>query len=329
MLILGHHLMTLYIFSLLSSLLLLFWSANRFVDGAAKVSAYYKMSPLFVGMVVIGFGTSAPELFVSTISSYLGQDNIALGNAYGSNIVNIALILGITAIIKPIRVLSSILRKELLTLLFVTALSAYLIIDLKLSRLDASALLLFFILFIFYVVKESTKKEDDTFSIEIENSLDQKQESIRLSLFKLLSGLTILILSSRLFSWASVYLAKSLGVSDVIIGFTIVAIGTSLPELISSIVAARKGESDLAFGNIIGSNLFNTLAVVSLSGLIKPLTVSSDILYRDVSAMCVITLLLFIFGIGVKGEGRINRIEGGIFVMLYLGYTGYLVFTNL
>ncbi|MCF8060718.1 MAG: calcium/sodium antiporter [Bacteriovoracaceae bacterium] len=321
--------MTLYVFSLISSLLLLFWSANRFVDGAAKVSTYFKMSPLFVGMFVIGFGTSAPELFVSTISSYLGQDNIALGNAYGSNIVNIALILGITAIIKPIKVLSSILRKELLILLVVTAISAYLLLDLKLSRVDASILLLIFVLFIYYAIKESRKKEEDTFSIGIESSLDQKQGSIKLSLFKLISGLVILIISSRLFSWASVSLAKSLGVSDVIIGFTIVAIGTSLPELISSIVAAIKGESDLAFGNIIGSNLFNTLAVVSASGLIKPLTVSNEILTRDVSAMCGITLILFVFGIGIKSEGRINRVEGVALILFYLGYSGYLISANL
>lgn len=321
--------MILYVVSLILSLLILFWSANRFVDGAAKVSTYYKMSPLFVGMVVIGFGTSAPELFVSTISSYLGQDNIALGNAYGSNIVNIALILGITAIIKPIKVLSSILRKELLALLIVTALSAYLLLDLKLSRIDASILLFIFILFITYSIKESSKKTDDNFSTEIENSLDEKQESIKLSLFKLISGLTILIISSRLFSWAAVSMAKSLGVSDVIIGFTIVAIGTSLPELISSIVAAIKGESDLAFGNIIGSNLFNTLAVVSISGLINPLAVSSDVLSRDVSAMCAVTLILFVFGIGIKGEGRINRYEGVGLVLFYLGYCGYLISTNL
>lgn len=320
--------MVLFVFSLISSLLLLFWSANRFVDGAAKVSVHYKMSPLFVGMVVIGFGTSAPELFVSSISSYLGQDNIALGNAYGSNIVNIALILGITAIIKPISVLSSILRKEVFVLLIVTALSAYLLFDLRLSRIDASILLFIFILLISYAIKESSKKEDDTFCIEIENSLDKEQESIKISLFKLISGLTILIMSSRLFSWAAVSLAKSLEVSDVIIGFTIVAIGTSLPELISSIVAAIKGESDLAFGNIIGSNLFNTLVVVSVSGLIRPLTVQSDILTRDVSAMCGITLILFVFGIGIKGEGRINRVEGATLVLIYLGYSGYLISTS-
>ncbi|MFT6070101.1 MAG: cation:H+ antiporter [Bacteriovoracaceae bacterium] len=321
--------MIFYVFTIVLSLALLFWSANRFVDGAAKVSTYYKMSPLFVGMVVIGFGTSAPELFVSTISSYLGQDNIALGNAYGSNIVNIALILGITAIIKPIKVLSSILRKELLILLVVTALSAFLLLDLKFSRVDASLLLSIFLLFMVFAIKDSRKKDDDSFSIEIAYSLDQEKVPIKLSLFKLISGLGILIISSRYFSWASVSLAKSLGVSDVIIGFTIVAIGTSLPELISSIVAAIKGESDLAFGNIIGSNLFNTLAVVSLSGLIKPLTVSNEILTRDISAMCGITLILFIFGIGLKGEGRINRIEGAILVLFYFGYSGYLISSNL
>jgi cation:H+ antiporter len=321
--------MIFYVFTIVLSLALLFWSANRFVDGAAKVSTYYKMSPLFVGMVVIGFGTSAPELFVSTISSYLGQDNIALGNAYGSNIVNIALILGITAIIKPIKVLSSILRKELLILLVVTALSAFLLLDLKFSRVDASLLLSIFLLFMVFAIKDSRKKDDDSFSIEIAYSLDQEKVPIKLSLFKLISGLGILIISSRYFSWASVSLAKSLGVSDVIIGFTIVAIGTSLPELISSIVAAIKGESDLAFGNIIGSNLFNTLAVVSLSGLIKPLTVSNEILTRDISAMCGITLILFIFGIGLKGEGRINRSEGAILVLFYFGYSGYLISSNL
>ncbi len=321
--------MILYISSLVIGLMILFWSANRFVDSAAKISIHYKMSPLLIGMVVIGFGTSAPELFVSAISSYLAQHNIALGNAYGSNIVNIALILGVTAIIKPIKVLSKILRKELLLLLLVTGLSAYLLLDLHITRVDASILLIIFILFVAYAFKESNSQSKDSFSIEIVNSLNQNPEEISVSFFKLFSGLFILIVSSRLFSWASISLAKSLGVSDVIIGFTIVAIGTSLPEMISSIVAAIKGESDLAFGNIIGSNLFNTLAVVSISALIKPLTVSNQILTRDMFVMCLITLILFIFGIGIKGEGKINRIEGIALVLFYLGYSGYLISTNL
>jgi cation:H+ antiporter len=320
--------MLLYVFSLALSLFVLFWSANRFVDGAVKVSLYYKMSPLFVGMVVIGFGTSAPELFVSTISSYLGQDSIALGNAYGSNIVNIALILGLTAIIKPIRVLSSILRKELLVLLLVTLISAYLLLDLQLSRVDSTILLTLFIFSMLYAIRTNNKKNEDSFSSETATAIIHNQESIKVSLFKVVSGLIVLILSSRLFSWASVSMAKSLGVSDVVIGFTIVAIGTSLPELISSIVAAKKGESDLAFGNIIGSNLFNTLAVVSISGLISPLNVSHEILERDVSVMCIITFILFVFGIGLRGEGKINRIEGAMLVLLYLGYSWYLVSSN-
>jgi len=320
--------MLLYVFSLALSLFVLFWSANRFVDGAVKVSLYYKMSPLFVGMVVIGFGTSAPELFVSTISSYLGQDSIALGNAYGSNIVNIALILGLTAIIKPIRVLSSILRKELLVLLLVTLISAYLLLDLQLSRVDSTILLTLFIFSMLYAIRTNNKKNEDSFSSETATAIIHNQESIKVSLFKVVSGLIVLILSSRLFSWASVSMAKSLGVSDVVIGFTIVAIGTSLPELISSIVAAKKGESDLAFGNIIGSNLFNTLAVVSISCLISPLNVSHEILERDVSVMCIITFILFVFGIGLRGEGKINRIEGAMLVLLYLGYSWYLVSSN-
>ncbi len=320
--------MIIYLIAITLGMVLLFWSAELFVDGATKVSIHYKMSPLFIGMVVIGFGTSAPEFIVSVMSSYFGQDDIAVGNAYGSNIVNIALILGLTSIIKPIKVLSTILRKELLTLLLVSLFSTYLFIDLKLSRGESLFLLSLFILLFYCAIRESKKHRDDSFGLEVAKSIDQKHVTLKSSYFYLISGLGILILSSRLFSWGAAAIAKSLGVSDVVIGFTIVAIGTSLPELISSIVAAKKSESELAFGNIIGSNLFNTLIVIPCAGLVKPLSISKVVFERDMSVMCLVTLVLLLFGIGARGEGRINRIEGGLFILFYMAYASFLIFIN-
>ena len=308
------------------SLAVLIWSADRFVDGAAAAARHFGMSPLLIGMVIVGFGTSAPEMVVSALASWQGNPGLALGNAFGSNITNIALILGVTALLSPITVQSGVLRKELPALLIITVLTAGLLADLHLSRLDAGILLLVFAIIMGWSIWQGRQKTPDTFGYEMEAELVTHPMSLQKALLWLLVGLLLLIASSRGLVWGAVSIAQGFGVSDLIIGLTVVAVGTSLPELASSIAAVRKGEHDLALGNVIGSNLFNTLAVVGIAGMIHPTKVPGEVLIRDLPVMGALTLSLFVFGYGFLGRrGRINRIEGGLLVAVFVGYTGYLV----
>jgi cation:H+ antiporter len=308
-------------------LALLVWSADRFVEGSALTARHLGMPPLLIGMVVIGFGTSAPEMVVSAIASFQGNPGIALGNAYGSNITNIALILGLTAIISPIAVHSSVLRKELPILAGVTAFAVIMLLDGDLSRMDAWAFLLVFAALMGWTIWQGLRQRSDTLASEMTQELDTTRMPLRRALLWLVVGLVFLIISSRMLVWGSVEIAHALGVSDLIIGLTIVAVGTSLPELASSIIAARKGEHDLALGNIIGSNLFNTLAVVGIAGAIHPMAVPPEVISRDMLVMGLLTLSLFVIGYGFRGPGRINRIEGLLLLSVFLGYTGYLIST--
>ena len=285
------------------------------------------MPPLLIGMIIIGFGTSAPEMVVSTFSALQGNPGIALGNAYGSNIANIALILGITAMIGPIRVHSAILRKELPILTFVTGISILLLMDLYLSFWNALYLLVLFAFLMTWSIIQGIKKNPDTLAIQVEKSL-VSDFSLKKSLWMLVSGLAVLIVSSRLLVYGAVEIARYFEVSDSIIGLTVVAVGTSLPELAASIIAAKKGEPDIAIGNVIGSNLFNTLGVVGIAGMIHPFAVESTIVYRDMTLMALLTVSLFVIGYGFRGrKGRINRFEGTFLVFIYLIYTSYLIKT--
>jgi cation:H+ antiporter len=307
-------------------LALLVWSADRFVDGAAATARHFGMSPLLIGMVIIGFGTSAPEMVVSALAASQGNPGIALGNAYGSNITNIALILGLTALISPITVHSQVLRKELPILTLVTALAAWQIQDGHITRMDAAVMLSLFSLLMGWTIWQGLQKKVDTFGNEMAQELELNIMPLRRALFWLALGLLLLILSSRLLVWGAVDIAQGFGVSDLIIGLTIVAVGTSLPELASALAATRKGEHDLALGNIIGSNLFNTLAVVGIAGAIHPMSVGSEVFSRDMLVMAGLTLSLFVIGYGFRGrQGRINRIEGAVLLAVYATYTGYLV----
>jgi cation:H+ antiporter len=315
------------VLAIVFGLVLLVWSADRFVGGASSTARHFGMPPLLIGMVVVGFGTSAPEMVVSALAASQGNPGIALGNAYGSNITNIALILGITALISPIAVHSQVLRKELPILMGVTALAGWQIWDGTLTRFDAVVLMVVFAVLMGWTIRQSMRQSGDALETEIAASLPADPMPLKRALMWLGLGLVLLIISSRILVWGAVSIAQSLGVSDLIIGLTIVAVGTSLPELASSIIAARKGEHDIAIGNIIGSNLFNTLAVVGIAGLIAPLSVGPEVFTRDMMVMAGLTLLLFVFGFGFRGPGRINRVEGGALVAAYVAYTGYLIST--
>ncbi len=316
--------MTLAFVALFLGLVVLVWSADLFVDGAASTAGYLGMPPLLIGMVVVGFGTSAPEMLVSALASFQGNPGIALGNAYGSNITNIALILGITALISPISVSSSILRKELPVLSIVTGLAAWQLWDGEISRFDGLVLLLVFGFVMVWSVVQGMGNRGDALAEELDADGDEALPIGR-SVLRLALGLALLIGSSRSLVWGAVEIAKSFGVSDLIIGLTIVAIGTSLPELASSIAAARKGRHEIALGNVLGSNLFNTLAVVGIAGVIHPMSVGPEVLSRDVAVMASLTLALFVMGYGFGRIGRINRIEGAVLLISYVGYTVYLI----
>ena len=308
-------------------LIALVWSADRFVDGAAATAKHLGMPTLLIGMVIIGFGTSAPEMVVSALAASQGNPGLALGNAFGSNITNIALILGLTAILAPISVHSRILKAELPVLMLATLLVGVLIYDLDISRLDAWIMLVVFFGIMGWSIWRGMRQPKDALADDIAHELDEDVMPLGKALLWLSIGLVILIASSRLLVWGAVDIASALGVSDLIIGLTIVAIGTSLPELASSIIAVRKNEHDLAIGNVIGSNLFNTLAVVGIAGAIHPLSIGAEVLYRDWAVMTGLTVSLFVLGYGVLGRGRINRIEGTILLTGYVVYAGYLFST--
>jgi cation:H+ antiporter len=316
--------------SLIAGLALLVWSADRFVDGAAATARHFGMPALLIGMVIVGFGTSAPEMVVSALAASQGNPGIALGNAYGSNITNIALILGLTAVLSPIVVHSQVLKKELPILIGVTVLAGWQIYDNELSRLDAVILLVVFFALMGWTIREGLRNKDDALNAETEEEVaDLPQMALKTALIWLVVGLILLIASSRMLVWGAVEIAHAFGVSDLIIGLTIVAVGTSLPELASSLIAVRKGEHDIALGNVIGSNLFNTLAVVGIAGVIHPLGgLPPEIFWRDIMVMAVLTLALFAMCFGLTGKaGRINRLEGGLLLAAYVGYTAYLITT--
>ncbi|PCI59131.1 MAG: calcium/sodium antiporter [Methylophilaceae bacterium] len=308
-------------------LIVLVWSADMFVDGAAAVAHNLGMSTLLVGMIVVGFGTSAPEMSVSVLSAMQGNPGIALGNAYGSNIANIALVLGITALISPVVIRSRVLKKELPILLGITFLAYFHLQDGQITRVEGFVELAVLLLVFTWMTLHSRKQssQGDTLATELEGELEDVKPLKAWGL--LIMGLVLLVISSRILVLGAVDIAQGFGVSDLIIGLTVIAIGTSLPELAASIAAARKGEHDLAVGNIIGSNIFNTLAVVGLAGAIHPMQVPAEVVSRDWMLMLLLTVLLFVLGYGRKkgGVNSINRIGGGLLLAVYIGYTLYLI----
>ena len=326
--------MLLAIVAVIIGLVVLVWSADKFVDGAVGIAEYCGMSTLLIGMVIVGFGTSAPELTVSALSAAQGNPELALGNAYGSNIANIALILGATALISPILMQRSVIRGDLPNLLVVSILSIILVWDGSVVRWNGILLLAVFAVTMAFSIRREMKKAKTgkgeglplASASQGESSATPSEKSLGKSILWLVLGLLLLVASSRALVWGAVAIARTLGVSDLLIGLTIVAIGTSLPELASSIAAARKGENDLALGNIIGSNLFNTLAVVGLAATVSPMDeIEKAVTYRDMPLMIVLTIALIVLGYRRKGDGRLNRIAGAILLAIYAGYLALLI----
>ena len=324
--------MILSIVAIVVGLFLLVWSADRFVDGAVGVARVFGMSTFLIGMVIVGFGTSAPEMVVSILSAMNDTPQLALGNAYGSNIANIALILGVTALIAPVVVQKQAMSRDIPVLIAMTALTVLLLVDGNVSLIDGSVLLVAFVAIMGFNIlselkaKRKRRKSGGASDISEVEEIPAEGVSIGKAVLYLLVGLVLLIVSSRMLVWGAVYMAHALGVSDLLIGLTIVAVGTSLPELASSIAAARRGENDLAVGNIIGSNIFNTLVVVGLASVIAPIKAADpEVMSRDVPIMSALTLLLFLICIPVKKKNgkRVSgfgRIGGALFLSLYVAY---------
>ncbi len=310
-------------------LVALIWGAGRFVTGASGLARHFGMSPLLVGMVVVGLGTSAPEILVSVSASLSGSPGIALGNAYGSNIANISLILGLTALMAPVAVRATVVRREIPVLIAVTLLTIGLVYDLRLSRLDAVLLLGIFTTLLALSILDARRRIAARPAGRADAPLVSGAPSLAASLMWTAFGLAVLVASSQLMVWGAVETAQALGVSDLVIGLTVIAVGTSLPELASSITAVRQRAYDIALGNVIGSNIFNTLAVVGIAGVIRPIEVPPDLLYRDLPVMTLLTFALLVMGAGVRLRlpGRITRIEGGVLVASFVAYTTYLVVT--
>jgi len=317
------------IVAIIAGFLLLIWSADRFICGAAATARNFNISPLIIGLTIVGFGTSAPEMLVAVIASADASPGLAIGNALGSNIANITLVLGLAALIMPLDVHSRILRKELPMLLLAMLLMLLVIEDNHLGRTDGLILISSVLLLMWWVTRQALlNRADDPMYEEYEKELP-KPMSTRLALIWLALGLVVLVISSKILVWGAVQIATEFGVSDLLIGLTIVAIGTSLPELAASIAGALKNEHDIAIGNVVGSNMFNTLAVMGIPGLIYPSTLDAGVLDRDVPVVFMLTIALVIMAYGFKGHGRINRIEGAILLTCFVGYQVLLYFTEL
>ncbi|MDE1465691.1 calcium/sodium antiporter [Spartinivicinus poritis] len=312
--------MILYSLAVIVGIGLLVWSADRFVISSASIAHRFNVSPLVIGLTIVSIGTSAPEIVVSAVAGLTGSGSLAIGNALGSNIANIGLVLGITALVAPIAIDRSLVKRELPMLFIVTLVIGYLLYDLKLTLID-SFILLFFLILTLYLL--FYKNSDSSLSEES----DIASEDINHSPMWKITGwfvfaLIVLLSSAKILVWGATNIASSLGVSELVIGLTIVAIGTSLPELAASITSAVKGHHGMAIGNIIGSNLFNLLAVLPIPGLIATTWIESTVLVRDYSILLISTIILFLIVGFVKRQTSLSRFAG---CFLVIGYSSYLI----
>ena len=312
--------MTLPILAIVGGFALLVWGADRFVTGAAALARNLGVAPLLIGLTIVGIGTSAPEILVSVMAALQGNPGLAVGNAIGSNIANIGMILGLTALVAPLAVHSDVLRKEYPLLLAVSIVCWLLLNDSELGRLDGLALLIGLVVTLIILIRIGrSRSTSDPMKTEYDAEIPLGvKTSAAVTLF--LVGLAVLIGGSRLLVWGAVDIAESFGVSDLVIGLTIVAIGTSLPELAASIASAIKREHDIAIGNVIGSNLYNILAVLSIPGLLAPTTIAPEVLQRDLPTMLALTVALYLMGAGFGSGGRINRLEGSLLLAAFVAY---------
>ncbi len=310
---------------LIIGLVTLVWSADRFLSGAASAAGHLGVSKMLIGLTVVSLGTSAPEILVALTAAIEGNPLLAVGNAIGSNIANIGLVLGITAMIAPLPFSSGVLRKELPWLLGATLLTFWLLFDLQLTRLDGILLLTAMGLIMYRLVKTQQTTTEGV-SVSIEEELDELQAlSRRKAIFWLVAGLILLLVSADMLVWAATRIAEWLGVTEMVIGLTVVAVGTSLPELAATVGAAIKGHSDIAIGNVVGSNILNILVVLAVPGLVSEPVIDNVALWRDCGMMMALTLALALFAYAVGSQRVITRFEGAVILLGWVGYN-YVLF---
>lgn len=315
---------------LIIGLILLVWSSDVFIEGAASTAKHLNISPLIIGVVVLGFGTSMPEIVVAVLASLENSPGLAVGNAIGSNIANIALVLGVTALLAPIAVKSSVIKRELPILMAISVGAYLLVLDGTLGVIDGVILIAALVIVMYWMIR--TNQNVDPNDPIAEETLHELEEIPLLSKNKsfiyLLGGLIILMISARMMVSGAVDIAYYFEVPEVIIGLTIIAIGTSLPELAAAITAARKNEADLMIGNIVGSNLFNILAVFAVPALLAPSLIDQDVLYIDMPIMLGLTLMMLIMALPRKNNSVIYRGKGLILTTLFITYLVMLYFRS-
>ncbi len=303
---------------------LLIWGADRFIAGAAALAQDLGVPKLLVGLTVVGLGTSAPEMFVAGVAALQDKPGLAIGNAIGSNVTNIALILGVTALVAPLVVQNSVLKRELPVLSLVCVGATVLMADGDLTRVDGGVLavgLLGTLVWMARMARSGTSTAlDDEMALDV-----PEQAPIGRAVLWTVVGLIALPLSSQILVWGAVNLANAFGLSDLVIGLTIVALGTSLPELAASVAGALKGEPEIALGNVLGSNMFNLLVVLAMPALIAPGAVEAAVLTRDLPVMLGLTAVLYLMCVGWRGPGRVTRLEGSLLLLAFVGYTSILL----
>ncbi len=315
-------------FEVIVGLLFLVWGADRFVHGAAATARNLGIPPLLIGLTIVALATSAPEILVSIVASLRGEPDLAIGNAIGSNIANIGLVLGVVAILRPVELKSATLRREMPALLAVTLLTISLFLDSFLSEVDGLVLLTGLIIVMFWLSRLGFRSSSsDPLQAEFDAEIP-KHMSMRVAIFWLLVGIATLLVGAELMVDGAIDIAKALDVSEIVIGITMVALATSLPELAVSVVAAFRGEYGLAIGNIVGSNIFNLLAVIGVAAVIQPAVLPPSVLSLHLFVMVAFTLVLFAMTYEYEGRGQITRLEGFALLAAYLAYQAYIVVQN-
>lgn len=312
----------------IAGLVLLIWGADRFVHGAAAAARNLGVAPLLIGLTIVAFATSAPEILVAVFASIKGQPGLAFGNAIGSNIVNIGLVLGTVAIIRPIELRSATLRREMPALLAVSLLTVSLFLDSYVSRIDGLVMLTGLVIVMIWLARLGVRSApSDPIQLDYEAEIP-KNVKMSNAIFWLVFGLVTLLLGAHLLVKGSISIAEYYQVSDVVIGILLVAFGTSLPELAVSLVSALKGEYGLAIGNIVGSNIFNLLAVIGVAATISPMGVQQSVLSLHIFVMVAFTLVLFAMTYDYDGKSELSRIEGIALLGAFIAYDTYVVLQN-
>ena len=313
----------------IAGLVLLMWGADRFVHGAAAAARNLGIAPLLIGLTVVAFATSAPEILVSVVAAIQKEPGLAIGNAIGSNIVNVGLVLGVTAMIRPIRMESATLRREMPALLAVSLLTVSLFLDSYLSRVDGFVMLTGLIIVMVWLARLGLRSAaNDPIKRDFEAEIPS-DVSMKMAVVWLVIGLGTLLLGAELLVDGAMGIATILGISEVVIGILVVALGTSLPELAVSLASALKGEYGLAIGNIVGSNIFNLLAVIGIAAAIEPSALAPTVLSLHIFVMVAFTLVLFAMTYEYNGNAELSRLEGLALLVAFIAYDSYVVVQNI